>query len=26
MGSRKNSSGNRLDVGRQHDVDIDKKF
>jgi hypothetical protein len=24
MASRKNSSGNRLDVGWQHDIDIDK--
>jgi hypothetical protein len=24
MTSRKNSSGNRLDVGWQHDIDIDK--
>jgi hypothetical protein len=26
MTSRKNSSGNRLDVGWQHDIDIDKDF
>jgi len=26
MASRKNASGNRLDVGWQHGIDVDKKF